>query len=207
MAAGSGGILVAIFPAVTVCPTHCEVPGGDMDITTVLKEQHAGIRRALVRAALPGPGRDGEFRRLVRMLAEHEAAEEAHVHPTVRRAGQQRVAAARVGEEVRAKRLLCRLWQTGPHGSGYLPLLTMLGWEVLRHAAREEREEFPVLARLSPARRKMLAAEVYLARELAPTRPHPRVNGELRNKLAMPVFGPADRVRDAAARWRTGNRS
>ena len=171
-----------------------------MDVTTVLRDQHAGIRRAFVRAALPGPGRAGEFRRLVRMLAVHEAAEEAHVHPTVRRAGLGRAAAARVGEEERAKRLLARLWADGPHGRGYLVRLGLLGWQVLRHAAREEREEFPVLERLGWAKRQMLGAEVYLARELAPTRPHPRVNGELRNKLAMPVFGPADRIRDAAAR-------
>jgi hypothetical protein len=177
-----------------------------MDVTTVLREQHAGIRRAFVRAALPGPNRAGEFRRLVRMLAEHEAAEEAHVHPAVRRVGRERVASARAGEEERAKRLLARLWQGGPYGRGYLILLSQLGWQVLRHAAREEREEFPVLDGLGPARRRVLAAEVYLARELAPTRPHPRVNGELRNKLAMPVFGPADRVRDVAARLRDSRR-
>ena len=178
-----------------------------MDVTTVLRQQHAGIRRALIRAALPGQGRAVEFRRLVRMLAEHEAAEEAHVHPSVRRAGRRGVAAARVGEEERAKRLLNRLWQAGPHDRAYLPRLAMLGWEVLRHAAREEREEFPVLERLSPAKRRVLAAEVYLARQLAPTRPHPGINGELRNKLAMPVFGPADRIRDFAAQWRTRRRS
>jgi len=177
-----------------------------MDVTTVLKEQHAEIRRAFVRAALPGPNRAGQFRRLVRMLAEHEAAEEAHVHPTVRRVGRGRVSSARIGEEERAKRLLARLWASGPHGRGYLPRLGLLGWQVLRHAAREEREEFPVLDGLRPVKRRVLAAEVYLARELAPTRPHPRVNGELSNKLAMPVLGPADRIRDAAARLRDSRR-
>jgi hypothetical protein len=79
-------------------------------------------------------------------------------------------------------------------------MLGLLGWQVLRHAAREEREEFPVLDSLGPVRRRVLAAEIYLARELAPTRPHPRVNGELGNKLAMPVLGSADRVRDVADR-------
>lgn len=54
-----------------------------MDATTALRERNAGIRRVSVRAALPGPGRAWEFRRLVRMLSEHEAAEEAHVHPAV----------------------------------------------------------------------------------------------------------------------------
>ena len=171
----------------------------DIDVTAVLKNQHAGIRRAVVRAALPGPRRAGEFRRLVRMLAQHEAAEEAHVHPAVRRAGRLGVATARIGEEARAKRLLVRLWKTGPGGRGYLTCLGLLGWHLIRHTAREEREEFPVLRGLGLVRRWTLTAEICLARELAPTRPHPRVNGELANKLAMPVLGPADRVRDLVA--------
>jgi Hemerythrin HHE cation binding domain len=171
-----------------------------MDVTTVLKDQHAEIRRAFVRAALPGPRRGGEFRRLVRMLAQHEAAEEAHVHPTTRRIGRRATAAARLGEEERAKLLLARLWQIGPHGTGYLRCLAGLGREVLSHAAREEREEFPALERLGRARRWLLGTEMRLARELAPTRPHPKINGELANKLAMPVLGPADRLRDLGRR-------
>ena len=43
-----------------------------------------------------------------------------------------------------------------------------------------------------------------LAKELAPTRPHPRVNRELANRLARLVLGPAGRCRDLARRWRTG---
>jgi len=167
-----------------------------MDVTTVLRDQHAGIRRAFVRAALPGPARAGEFRRLVRMLAQHEAAEEAHVHPAIGNAGRSVIAAARVSEEARAKQLLARLWADGPHSHDYLARLGLLAWNVIWHEAREEREEFPVLRALGPVRRWTLAAEIHLARGLAPTRPHPRVNGELANKLAMPVLGPADRLRD-----------
>jgi hypothetical protein len=174
-----------------------------MEVTSVLKEQHTAIRRAFWRAAMPGRRRDSEFRRLVRMLATHEAAEQAHVHPTARRVGRTAVAAARQGEEEQAKRLLVRLWQIGPHGDGYLSCLRALRRAVLAHAAREERDEFPGLTRLSHARRAMLGLEVRLARELAPTRPHPRVNGTLANRLAMPVLGPADRLRDLASRSRS----
>lgn len=172
------------------------------DVTAILRNQHAGIRRAFLRAALPGPRRAREFRRLVRMLAQHEAAEEAHVHPAVRNAGRGHIAAARVSEEARAKRSLARLRETGPHTAGYLPRLGLLAWQVIRHSASEERGEFPVLRDLGPVRAAILAAEICLARELAPTRPHPRVNGELANKLAMPVLGPADRLRDVLTRMR-----
>jgi hypothetical protein len=67
---------------------------------------------------------------------------------------------------------------------------------VLAHAAREEREEFPALRKLSGGRRRLLGLEVRLAQAVAPTRPHPRLNSELANKVAMPVLGPVDRCRD-----------
>jgi hypothetical protein len=176
-----------------------------VDVTTVLKGQHKEIKRAFVRAARPGRGRSQAFNHLVQLLSTHEAAEQAHIHPTTRRAGRRATAAARVGEEERAKRLLARLYQIGPRGAGYLGCLWALRREVVAHATREEREEFPALAALGPARRRLLGVEVRLAKELAPTRPHPKVNGELANKLAMPVLGPADRVRDLFGRWRDGD--
>jgi len=175
-----------------------------MDVTRVLEAQHAEIRRAFRRAALPGGRRPGAFRELVRMLAVHEAAEEAHVHPAAARAsGKGRAAArARLGEEAQAKQLLADLWEAGPRSAGYLHTLRALRRAVLMHAAREEREEFPALGALSPARRRMLGLEVKLARELAPTRPHPGINTSMANRLAMSVLGPADRARDLLQRWR-----
>jgi Hemerythrin HHE cation binding domain len=174
----------------------------DYDVVRVLRRQHADIRRAFRQAARPGPGRGAAFGRLVRLLAVHEAAEEAHVHPAVRRAmpAGPAVTAARRREEEQAKRLLARLSATGPDGSGYVRGLLKLRRLVLSHAAREEREEFPALMTMSGPRRVMLGVEVKLAKLVAPTRPHPAVNGELANKLAMPVFGPADRGRDLLSR-------
>lgn len=172
------------------------------DVVDVLKDQHVQIRRAFRLAALPGPARPRAFRNLVRLLAVHEAAEEAHVHPLARRlagAGKA-VAEARRAEEKEAKQLLVTLQRTGPHGDGYLRALRALRRAVLAHAAREEREEFPALVqRVSAFRRRILGLEVRLAQAVAPTRPHPRLGNEAANKLAAPVLGPADRVRDRFA--------
>jgi hypothetical protein len=177
------------------------------DVISVLKAQHAEIRWAFIRAAMPGPEQPASFRRLVRLLAVHEAAEEAHVHPTVRHiSSAAQAAAARLEEERRAKRLLVMLNRTGPDGEGYLRTLRALRRAVLIHAAREERSEFPALATLSRPRRWVLGQEVRLARYLAPTRPHPHVNGMLANRIAVPVFGPVDRCRDLADRWLPRNR-
>lgn len=178
------------------------------DVVQVLRRQHADIRRAFRLAARPGPGRGPAFGRLVKLLAIHEAAEEAHVHPAIRRLSPalEAVTAARQQEEARAKRLLAGLAEAGPDGRAYLGRLLRLRRAVLSHAAREEREEFPALLTLSGPRRLMLGLEVAAAKLLAPTRPHPAVNGELANKLAMPVFGPVDRVRDLIVRMTSRRR-
>jgi hypothetical protein len=177
------------------------------DVISVLKAQHAEIRRAFIRAAMPGLRRPAAFRRLVRLLAVHEAAEETHVHPTVRHISSvAQAAGARLEEERQAKRLLVTLDRIGPDGDGYLRTLWTLRRTVLSHADREERGEFTALAALGRTRRWVLGQEVRLAKYLAPTRPHPHVNSMLANRIAMLVFGPVDRCRDLADRWLPRNR-
>lgn len=171
------------------------------DAVDILTRQHAQIRRGFYKAALPGPTRRRAFDRLMRLLAVHEAAEEAHIHPTARRvlsAG--RVLAARRREEERqAKKLLAALRRTGPDGKGYLRQLNAVRRAVLAHAGREEREEFAALRRtISAPRLRMLGAEIRLSQAIAPTRPHPWVNTEVANKVAAPLLGPLDRGRDLA---------
>jgi hemerythrin superfamily protein len=178
------------------------------DVVDILKSQHAEIRSAFRRAARPGPGRSRAFQQLVKLLAIHEAGEEAHVHPVARKlaAAGKAVASARRTEEKEAKQLLTELARIGPNGRGYRGTLRELRKAVLAHAAREEREEFPALLReVSRPRRWMLGLEVRLTQAVAPTRPHPAVNNELANKLATPVFGPLDRVRDLLHRPGAGN--
>ncbi|WNM32926.1 hemerythrin domain-containing protein [Streptomyces sp. Li-HN-5-11] len=169
------------------------------DAVDILTRQHSQIRRGFYRAALPGPGRRRAFERLMRLLAVHEAAEEAHVHPVARRAlaSGSALAARRRQEEKQAKKLLIDLWHIGPGGRGYLRRLNEARRAVLAHAAREEREEFAALRKAVGDRRlRMLGAEVRMTQAYAPTRPHRWVNNEATNKLAAPVLGPLDRARD-----------
>ncbi|MBV7694119.1 hemerythrin domain-containing protein [Streptomyces sp. TRM70350] len=171
------------------------------DAVDILTRQHAQIRRGFYKAAVPGPTRRRAFEQLMRLLAVHEAAEEAHVHPVARRALQagRTVAARRREEEKQAKKLLVALWRTGPEGKGYLRQLNAARKAVLAHAGREEREEFTALRRAVGATRlRMLGAEIKLTQAYAPTRPHRWVNNEATNKLAAPLLGPIDRMRDLA---------
>lgn len=171
------------------------------DAVDILTRQHAQIRRGFYKAAVPGPTRRRAFEQLMRLLAVHEAAEEAHVHPVARRALQagRDLAARRREEEKQAKKLLVALWRTGPKGKGYLRQLNTVRKAVLEHADREEREEFAALRRAVGTKRlRMLGAEVKLTQAYAPTRPHRWVNNEAANKLAAPLLGPVDRLRDLA---------
>lgn len=179
------------------------VAGERGDVVDLLQRQHREIKRAFRAAAIPGRARGKAFHRLVRLLAVHEAAEEAHVHPKARRAlpGGRLLAGARRAEEKDAKRLLRKLWRIGPYSEGYLPILRELRRAVLAHAAREEREEFRALrARVSRSRLRLLGLEVKATQAIAPTRPHRLVNNEAANKMSAPIFGPIDRGRDLARR-------
>lgn len=177
-------------------------PAVTPDVVDLLRRQHNRIKLAFAAAMLPGPGRAGRFERLRRLLAVHEAGEEAHVHPVIRKLGHASnvLVRNRLGEERTAKKLLKDLEKRGPGGPGYIRRLWALQGAVLAHARREEREEFPVLLKaISPARRRMLGAEVLATQKLAPTRPRPLLSGQLANKLTAPLLGPLDRARDKVA--------
>lgn len=181
-------------------------PGSD--VVSMLKRQHREIRWGFVKAALPGPGRAQAFESLRRLLAVHEGAEEAHVHPVVRKVarGGRDLVRQRLAEEKSAKKLLRELERVGTADPGYLGKLGELRAAVVRHAAREESEEFPLLGEaVSALRRKALAWEARVTQAVGPTRPHPLVNTELANKLAAPLAGPLDRLRDAVG-GRAGRR-
>jgi hypothetical protein len=205
-------VRVAVWTGTRVVRTATATPRGTWtfwrlvrpeDAVDVLTRQHREIRRGFVRAALPGPARRRQFDRLMRLLAVHEAAEEAHVHPLARRvlrSGPQ-LTALRRQEEKQAKRLLLELRRTGPDAPGYLRQLNRVRTAVARHAAREEREEFTALRdAVTGTRLRLLGAEVKLAQWYAPTRPHRWADNEVTNKIAAPLLGPVDRVRDAVRR-------
>lgn len=178
-------------------------PGPSDDVVTLLRRQHAAIRAGFRRALPPGPDRATRFAELRRMLALHEAAEEAHVHPVARKVAPygKKVVKSRLAEEKSAKKLLKKLGKLDVHSEKFTAGLVELRDAVLDHARHEEREEFPALKQLVKGPRlRMLAAESKVTQAIAPTRPHPRVNSQLANKAAAPLAGPADRGRDLLGR-------
>lgn len=94
---------------------------------------------------MPGKDRTDTFRRLVRLLAVHETAEEEIIHPAARKAGGgEPVVGARVVEEYTAKKLLSTMNDMGPEAEGFDTVLIQLRDDVLAQAEHEAHDEFPL---------------------------------------------------------------
>ncbi|GAA2894388.1 hemerythrin domain-containing protein [Streptosporangium fragile] len=172
----------------------------DTDVVDLLLRQHALIRDLFDEVEeAPAADRAEAFRRLVRMLAVHETAEEEIVHPYARRKldGGDSVVDDRLAEENEAKQLLMQMDKAGPGDPQFMTNLALLRAAVLSHARSEERYEFTQLrAHTSAAERRAMAAGVKAAEALAPTHPHPGTESATKNLLVGTPVAIMDRARD-----------
>jgi hemerythrin superfamily protein len=173
----------------------------DTDVVSLLMRQHGDIRNLfdeVERSA--GEERRAAFRRLVRLLAVHETAEEEVVHPFARRAlpGGEQVAEDRLAEERAAKEALAALDDMDTDDPKFLPRLLKLRQDVQEHARAEERYEFSHIRRSTDAADlATMAKAVKAAEAMAPTRPHPGVESGAANMALGPVAALMDRTKDA----------
>jgi hemerythrin superfamily protein len=166
----------------------------------VIAEQHVELRR-LMDSVAAGTAEESSqsFDRLVRLMAVHETAEEMVVYPAIRKMGEQgrRIADARSVEEDVAKRVLAKLEGMDRTSSEFQLAFLEFRADVEGHAASEEAEVFPLLAKVrddEPTMRKVFM----LVEQLAPTHAH-RLAPEsaLGNLLVGPFVSIVDRTRDA----------
>ncbi|MGW0658439.1 hemerythrin domain-containing protein [Streptodolium elevatio] len=176
-------------------------PDPDHDVVALLLAQHGWIRNLFDEVeSAGGEKRADAFRRLVRLLAVHETAEEEVVHPYLRRAvdGGKDIVAERLAEEREAKEVLARLEELEPDDPRFMPILLSLRTSVMEHARAEERYEFVHLRRQGDtAALAAMADAVKAAEALAPTRPHPGTESAAKNIALGPVAAVWDRSRDA----------
>ncbi|MFJ4569186.1 hemerythrin domain-containing protein [Streptomyces caelestis] len=180
---------------------HMDEAGENDDVVALLRQQHNHIRDLFAEVEnATADGRAESFRRLVRMLAVHETAEEEVVHPAARRLFQdgEQVVDDRLKEERAAKEKLSRLDDMNPDDPGFMPALRELRADVLQHAASEEQYEFPRLRENAGAQQlAMLATAVRAAEAMAPTHPHPGAETAAQNFAVGPMAALVDRTRDA----------
>ncbi|MFJ8666418.1 hemerythrin domain-containing protein [Streptomyces sp. NPDC093600] len=173
----------------------------DDDVVALLMRQHGDIRNLFDEVEQSrGDERRDAFRRLVRLLAVHETAEEEVVHPFARRAlpGGEQVVADRLAEERAAKEALAALDDMDTDDPKFLPQLLTLRADVQEHARAEERYEFTHIRRSGDAAKlAAMARGVKAAEAMAPTRPHPGVESAAANVLVGPVAALMDRTKDA----------
>ncbi|MFG2772765.1 hemerythrin domain-containing protein [Streptomyces sp. NPDC048350] len=173
----------------------------DDDVVALLMRQHGDIRNLFDEVeASSGEERRDAFRRLVRLLAVHETAEEEVVHPFARRAlpGGAQVVEDRLAEEKAAKETLATLDGLDTGDPTFMPRFMKLRTDVQEHARAEERYEFIHIRRSTDATNlAAMAKAVKAAEAMAPTRPHPGVESGAANVALGPVTALMDRTKDA----------
>ncbi|WP_133915407.1 hemerythrin domain-containing protein [Streptomyces sp. NBC_00582] len=173
----------------------------DNDVVALLMRQHGDIRNLFDEVEQSeGEERRDAFRRLVRLLAVHETAEEEVVHPFARRAlpGGEQVVEDRLAEERAAKDTLAALDEMDTDDPKFMPQLMKLRTEVQEHARAEERYEFTHIRRSTDVTNlAAMAKAVKAAEAMAPTRPHPGVESGAANVTLGPVAALMDRTKDA----------
>ncbi|MEU0601017.1 hemerythrin domain-containing protein [Streptomyces sp. NPDC006393] len=176
-------------------------------IVEELTEDHRRVRSLFdgIRAARPGSGeRLALVERAARELVRHATAERAHLYPAVRRflPDGDGWAEGELGELRRIEELLKALEAADPAGEEFVELLLSLITRVTRHVVEEEQLLFPRLQALCPADvLRDLGASVRDTRAAAPTRPRPAAPASAPLvRLTTQLWGPLDRIRDAATR-------
>lgn len=172
----------------------------DDDVVALLMRQHGDIRNLFDEVeAAEGEERRDAFRRLVRLLAVHETAEEEVVHPFARKGfpGGEQVVKDRLAEEKAAKETLAALDEMDTDDPRFMPKLMKLRREVQEHARAEERYEFIHIRRSTDVTGLAAMAKAIKAAEaMAPTRPHPGVESGAKNVALGPVAALMDRTAD-----------
>ncbi len=116
-----------------------------MDVVAFLEAQHDQVKELLERvASSSGIVRQKAFDELHRLLAMHEAAEEAIVHPAAKRAldDGREIVKARLHEESEAKKTLAKLAKLDVDSDEFQMKFDELKTAVLEHAQSEEEQEF-----------------------------------------------------------------
>ncbi|RNI22909.1 hemerythrin domain-containing protein [Flexivirga caeni] len=133
------------------------------EIGTAITAQHGMIRMAFQEAkGSAGQRQRHTTRRLLQLLAMHEAAEQLTVHPALARAGGGEVGIGddRMAEEEQAVQLAERLQEFEPGSYEHGMQLALLEEAVTQHAEAEEMSELPLIDDLDESERRKIGEAV-----------------------------------------------
>lgn len=171
------------------------------EVQQMLAELEGGPAQANRAAPLRPEARQQLTEKLVIESSKHEAAEEQYFWPIVRDRlphGDQ-LADHAIAQETDAKQVLARLEKLSAGQAEYEELLSTYIPAAREHIGYEEDVVWPALQEvLTAAEAEELGKNIAMAKDIAPTRPHPHIPpqpGVL--KTAGPAVATADKVRDA----------
>jgi hemerythrin superfamily protein len=175
------------------------------DITTIIENDHREVERLFDSYRTGPPAERQDIVDRIRVtLAQHAAAEEILVYPTVRRTAEDGdgLADHSIDEHQEIKRLLSELDDLSADDPAQSATIDELERTVGEHVAEEESVVLPALrGRTDPERRERLGDLFEDTKPLLPTRPHPSVPGTASAQLlAGPLASIADRIRDFVER-------
>jgi hypothetical protein len=163
--------------------------------------------------AIPGRSNGGTERHLSRRasivdlitveLSGHEALEEQHFWPEVRRAlpSGDEMAETALAQEQEGKETLALLGKLGVQSGEFDPLVERLALLLRRHVAHEDRVFLELRASMPESDREALGLKIASQQAKAPTRPHPHAPS---SPEALKVVGAGaaalDHARDALGR-------
>ena len=137
-----------------------------MDVVTVVQEQHEAAEYALREVAgASGEARGDRFRSLTELLSAHEAAEGTVIHPALRSLGDRgnAISAARLSEEVEAKKSLADLATLDAGSDEFGSRFTELMAAVLQHANNERLSVLPLLQESYTDQERRAMGDAFLA--------------------------------------------
>jgi hemerythrin-like domain-containing protein len=169
-----------------------------------LEQMLAGLETGPARPNGATPMRPEARKQLTQKLiiesSKHEAAEEEYLWPAVRDRVPHgdRLADHAVDQETKGKQVLARLENLSPGQAEYEELLRAYIPAAREHIAYEEDVAWPALQQvLTAAEADDLGKDIAIAKDIAPTRPHPHIPPEPAVlKTAGPALAAADKVRD-----------
>jgi hemerythrin-like domain-containing protein len=181
------------------------------NVFDILRADHREVEQML--AALEGspaqanratPMRPAARKQLTQKLiiesSKHEAAEEEYFWPVVRDRlpDGDRLADHAIAQETDAKQVLARLDKLPAGQAEFSELMSKYIPAAREHIGYEEGVVWPTLqAALTAAEAEELGKDIALAKEIAPTRPHPHIPPQPSVlKTAGPAVAAADKVRD-----------
>ena len=175
-----------------------------MDAVTLLRNDHKTVEALFKKFEKAGPNAHKTKQDLVEKVVEelsiHAAIEEQVLYPAARKAmpdASEQVLEA-LEEHHIVKWVLSELDGMDPQDERFDAKVTVLKELVLHHAKEEERDLFPKIRKaLTPADLRDLGEQMEGAKQMAPTRPHPRAPDEPPgNVVAGAAAAVVDRGRD-----------